>query len=127
MLQIRLICFFLAFQYSVHQAQTLASVASSKVWEHLLPRVEIEWRTEWKTDITYFCQKSHSTPSTSGRGKSASWRNNGPSNFPVEIQLQFLLWDPLGPPRGVPGGSQRVPGGPRGGIKVSVQGESCSE
>ena len=44
------------------------------MWEHLLPRVEIEWRTEWKTDITYFCQKSHSTPSTSGRGKSASWR-----------------------------------------------------
>ena len=66
-----------------------------RVWEHLLPRVEIEWRTEWKTDITYFCQKSHSTPSTSGRGKSASWRNNGPSNFPVEIQLQFLLWDPF--------------------------------
>ena len=31
MLQIRLICFFLAFQYSVHQAQTLASIASSKV------------------------------------------------------------------------------------------------
>ena len=34
-----------------------------------------------------------------------------PSNFPVELQLKFVLWDPLGPPRGVPRG---VPEGPRG-------------
>ena len=34
------------------------------------------------------------------------------------------LWDRLG---GSLGGSQRVPEGPRGGIKVSVQRESCSE
>ena len=35
-----------------------------------------------------------------------------PSNFPVELQLKFVLWDPLGPPRGVPEGpkgSQRDP------------------
>ena len=50
-------------------------------------------------------------------------RNNGPSNFPVEIPSL----GPLGPPRGVPGPPSGVPGGPRGGIKVSVQGESCSE
>ena len=34
-----------------------------------------------------------------------------PSNFPVELQLKFLLWDPLGPPRGVHRG---VPEGPKG-------------
>ena len=38
-------------------------------------------------------------------------RNNGPSNFSVELQLKFLLWDPLGPPRGVHRG---VPEGPKG-------------
>ena len=33
-------------------------------------------------------------------------------SFPVELQLKFVLWDPLGPPRGVPvgpRGSQRDP------------------
>ena len=34
-----------------------------------------------------------------------------PSNFPVELQLQFVLWDPLGPSRGVLRG---VPEGSRG-------------
>ena len=34
-----------------------------------------------------------------------------PSNFPVELQLKFVLWDPLGPPRGVHRG---VPEGPKG-------------
>ena len=38
-----------------------------------------------------------------------SLENNGLSNFPVELRLKFLLWDPVGPPKG----SQRVPGGPR--------------
>ena len=39
-----------------------------------------------------------------------------PSNFPIELWLEFLLWDSLGPLRGsqrVQKGSQRVPGGPR--------------
>ena len=43
-------------------------------------------------------------------------RNNGLSNFPVELRLQFLLWDPVGPPQGIPEGpigSHRVPGDPR--------------
>ena len=33
-------------------------------------------------------------------------RNNGLSNFPVELRLKFLLWDPVGPPQGVPGDGQ---------------------
>ena len=32
-------------------------------------------------------------------------------SFPVELQLKFVLWDPLGPPRGVHRG---VPEGPKG-------------
>ena len=35
-------------------------------------------------------------------------------SFPVELQLKFVFWDPLGPPRGSLGGSQRVSEGPRG-------------
>ena len=47
--------------------------------------------------------------------RKVAW-NNGLSNFPVELRLQFLLWDPVGPPQGIPEGpigSHRVPGDPR--------------
>ena len=32
-------------------------------------------------------------------------RNNGPSNFPIELRPKFFLWDPLGLTQGGPRGS----------------------
>ena len=46
-----------------------------------------------------------------------------PSNFPIELQLQFLLWDPLGPPRGVPEGPRGSQGDPEEELRSVFKGK----
>ena len=45
------------------------------------------------------------------------------SNFPIELQLQFLLWDPLGPPRGVPEGPRGSQGDPEEELRSVFKGK----